>query len=169
MRGVLALLRGLITTLVLHVGAAHAVAVGDAAPTPRIEREDATAFDWTALSGKVVLVDFWASWCGPCRHSFPALDALQKQHAAAGFVVLGVNVDEQRPDAARFLREVPVGFSIAYDVGGIAPGAFGVKAMPSSYLVGRDGRVRAVHLGFKNSDVGRLEAEIREALAEGAE
>ena len=77
-------------------------------------------------------------------------------------------MDEQRADAERFLEAVPVAFAVVFDSGGKAPTAYAVKAMPSSYLVGRDGRVRAVHLGFKPSDVGKLEAEILAALAEDA-
>ena len=141
---------------------------GAAAPPPTVARGDGDAFDWSTLRGKVVLVDFWASWCGPCRQAFPKYDAMGKRHAEAGFVVLGVNVDEQRADAERFLKAVPVSFEVAFDSGGNAPRAFGVTAMPTSYLVGRDGRVRAVHLGFKPSDAEKIEAEVIAALKEGA-
>jgi peroxiredoxin len=81
-------------------------------------------------------------------------------------VVLGISVDEERKDADRFLGVVPVSFAIAFDPRGDAARAYGVRAMPSSYLVGRDGRVRAVHLGFKPSDAEGLEAEVTAALAE---
>ena len=143
-----------------------AIAPGDAAPQSAVARADGTPFDWSTLRGKVVLVDFWASWCGPCRQAFPAYDAMAKRHEGDGFVVLGVNVDEQRADADRFLKALPVGFTVVFDSGGAAPQAYGVKAMPSSYLVGRDGRVRLVHLGFKPSDADKIEAEVRAALEE---
>ena len=149
-------------------GAAHGLEPAELAPQPALSDADGHAFDWSKLRGKVVLVDFWASWCGPCRQAFPAYDAMWKRHAEEGFAVLGVNVDEQRADADRFLKAMPVGFAVVFDAGGKAPVAYGVKAMPSSYLVGRDGRVRAVHLGFKTSDAGRIEAEVRAALAEEA-
>ena len=153
--------------LLLPVGAC-ALERGATVPAPPVSRPDGSAFDWSTTRGKVVLVDFWASWCGPCRQALPAYDAMAKRHADAGFVVLGVNVDEQRADADRFLKAVPVAFTVVFDSGGKAPEAYGVKAMPSSYLVGRDGKVRAVHLGFKPSDADKIEAEVRAALAEEA-
>jgi thiol-disulfide isomerase/thioredoxin len=154
--------------LLLAAGSACALVQGDVAPRPALSTSDSKPFDWPALRGKVVLVDFWASWGGPCRLAFPAYDAMAQRHAEAGFVVLGVNVDEQRADAERFLRAVPVAFTVVFDEGGKAPSAYGVKAMPSSYLVGRDGRIRLVHMGFKPSDAEKIEAEVIAALKEGA-
>ena len=152
--------------LLLAASLAHTLEARDPAPQPAVQAVDGKAFDWGTLRGKVVLVDFWASWCGPCRQAFPAYDAMAKRHEGDGFVVLGVNVDEQRADADRFLKALPVGFTVVFDSGGAAPQAYGVKAMPSSYLVGRDGRVRLVHLGFKPSDADKIEAEVRAALEE---
>jgi thiol-disulfide isomerase/thioredoxin len=159
---------GLALALLLGSGRTHALSPGDPAPESALSTASGGGFDWSALRGKVVLVDFWASWCGPCRQAFPIYDAMGKRHADAGFVVLGVNVDEERRDADRFLKALPVAFTIVFDSGGKAPLAYGVKAMPSSYLVGRDGRVRAVHLGFKPSDADAIEAEVRAALSEAA-
>ena len=156
------------TSLMLAATPVLALDPGVPAPQPPVAKADGSAFDWSVLRGKVVLVDFWASWCGPCRQAFPAYDALFKRHADEGLIVLGVNVDEQRANADRFLKAMPVAFDVVFDVGGKAPEAYGVKAMPSSYVVGRDGRVRAVHLGFKPSDAAGIEAEVREALAQPA-
>ena len=150
----------------LAASIALALEAKDPAPQPAVATADGKPFDWSTLRGKVVLVDFWASWCGPCRQAFPVYDAMGKRHADAGFVVLGVNVDEQRADAERFLEAVPVAFTVVFDAGGKAPQAYGVKAMPTSYLVGRDGRLRAVHMGFKPSDSEKIEAEVLAALKE---
>ena len=152
----------------LAAAGALALEVQEPAPQPPVATADGKPFDWATLRGKVVLVDFWASWCGPCRQAFPAYDAMGRRHADAGFVVLGVNVDEERADAERFLKAVPATFTVVFDAGGQAPKAYGVKAMPSSYLVGRDGRVRAVHVGFKPSDSEKIEAAVLAALKEEA-
>jgi len=136
---------------------ASALDVGAAAPMPK-----------PGLDGRVVLVDFWASWCAPCRKSFPALDALQKRYGEQGLTVVGVNVDTDRGEADRFLAAVPVTFAIVYDAEGKMPEQYGVKAMPSSYVVGRDGKLRFANLGFHAKDEEKLEAAIKAALAEAA-
>lgn len=116
------------------------------------------------MRGKVVYVDFWASWCAPCRKSFPWMNALQQRHAAAGLQVVAINVDEKREDAAAFLAKVPAGFAVAYDPAGATPKAYGVKGMPSSALVGRDGQLLWIHTGFNEADKDRLEERVRAAL-----
>jgi thiol-disulfide isomerase/thioredoxin len=121
-----------------------------------------------AQRGKVVYVDFWASWCVPCRLSMPALDALQKKHGARGFVVVGVNKDVSTADAERFLKRMPVGFALAADPADAAARAFDVKAMPSGYLVDRKGVVRRVHRGFTEETARALEKDVESLLAEPA-
>ena len=116
--------------------------------------------------GNVVYVDFWASWCGPCRQSMPLLDALQHRFGARGFRVIGVNKDVSLPDALRFLRSVPVGFTLVQDPGDALARAFDVKAMPSGYLADRRGIVRYVHRGFNGASEAALEREIARLLDE---
>ncbi|WP_342119076.1 TlpA family protein disulfide reductase [Pseudoduganella sp. OTU4001] len=116
------------------------------------------------LRGKVVYVDFWASWCGPCRKSFPWMNTLQQRHGPAGLQVVAINVDEKREDAAAFLAKVPASFTIAYDPAGVTPKAYGIKGMPSSALVGRDGQLLWMHSGFNEADKDKLEERIRAAL-----
>jgi thiol-disulfide isomerase/thioredoxin len=118
------------------------------------------------LRGRVVYVDFWASWCVPCRNSMPALDALARRHGERGFTVVGVNKDASAADAERFLRRVPVGFSLVSDADDAIAGAFGVRAMPSGYLIDRRGVVRRVHRGFTAETAVALEREIAELLEE---
>jgi peroxiredoxin len=147
---------------------AHADAVGQAAPAFALPSRDGTTVDSAELHGKVVLVDFWASWCAPCRQSFPALDDLSKRLGPEGFAVIGINLDEERADADRFLSERPVSFAIVFDPEATTPEAYGLKAMPSSFVIGRDGVVRSVHSGFRKGDAEKLEAEVRALLAETA-
>lgn len=116
------------------------------------------------LRGKVVYVDFWASWCPPCAKSFPRLDALSKELAGRGFEVLGVNVDEQPGDAEAFLARRPVGFGLAATPRGECPRAFGVEAMPSGYLIDRNGILRSVHAGYRDGDERALRAAVIEVL-----
>lgn len=118
-----------------------------------------------ALRGKLVWVDVWASWCGPCRQSFPWLNQMQQKYGARGLKVIGVNVDQKRDDADRFLSKTPAQFDIAFDEKGVVPATYGAKGMPSSFLIGPDGRVLLVHSGFNSSDADELEAEITKALA----
>lgn len=128
---------------------------------------EATApVDLAALKGKVVYVDFWASWCVPCRLSMPLLDAMYRKHAARGFTVVGFNKDVEAADAQRFLQRVPVSFPLVQDVKDAAARAFDVKSMPSGYLVDRKGVVRHVHRGFTPETGPVLEQEIEELLKE---
>ena len=124
----------------------------------------AADFDLDDYAGKVVVLDFWASWCVPCRRSFPWLNAMHARHASEGLVIIGVNLDLERAEAKRFLREFPPEFKIVYDVDQALARQFEVIAMPSSYLIGRDGKVIARHLGFKVKKQADYEAAIVRAL-----
>jgi len=126
----------------------------------------APAFDLADHAGKVVVLDFWASWCVPCRRSFPWLNAMQAKYADRDLVVIGVNLDLERTDAERFLQEVPAAFRIVYDDEQALARRFEVVAMPSSYLIGRDGRVIAQHMGFKVKQQDEYEMAIARALAD---
>jgi cytochrome c biogenesis protein CcmG/thiol:disulfide interchange protein DsbE len=133
---------------------------------PALGHEDLTQLDLTAYRGKVVYLDFWASWCAPCRRSFPWLDGLQRQHGPEGFVVIAVNVDTDRALASGFLAEVPVGFKVAYDPQGRLAAEWRLLGMPSSFLIDRTGKVRASHQGFRKGDEAARAAEIVALLAE---
>ena len=125
---------------------------------------DAPTFDLTQYQGKVVYLDFWASWCKPCRHSFPWMNAMQQKYAADGLVIVAVNLDEQTADAAKFLKEVPADFSIVYDPQGKLAEHYELIGMPTSFLISRDGAVIKKHQGFYDSSPADYEAEIRAAL-----
>lgn len=129
-------------------------AAGQAADDLRLDR----------FRGKVVVVDFWASWCVPCRHSFPWLNAMQAKYADRGLVVIGVNVDREQADAQRFLRDVPAGFEIVYDPTGSLATHYEVPGMPSSYVFDSDGKLVTRHIGFKDAARTEREAEIEKLL-----
>jgi thiol-disulfide isomerase/thioredoxin len=120
------------------------------------------------FKGQVVFVDFWASWCGPCKLSFPWMNEMHTKYAAKGLRILAVNLDQRREDADRFLAQTPAQFSLAYDSSGQTPKAYEVKSMPSSTLLDREGRVLLQHSGFRDSDRRDLENRIRAALGEPA-
>ena len=146
------------------VTSARAVRVGEAAPAFELAQADGKPVSLAQLRGNVVYVDFWASWCAPCKRSFPWMNALHDQHRGNGLVIIGINVDKRRSDANRFLRDVPAAFPIVFDTNGATPAAFDVKGMPSSYLIDRNGVVIAVEEGFHDDRAAALENRIRALL-----
>ena len=122
-------------------------------------------FDLEQLRGQVVYLDFWASWCGPCRQSFPWMNDLQKNLSRDGLVVVAVNVDHERADADRFLYAYAPAFQVVYDPQGSLAEHWHVKGMPTSVLIGRDGKPVLVHQGFHLADRAELEGAVRSALA----
>jgi thiol-disulfide isomerase/thioredoxin len=118
----------------------------------------------TDLAGKVVYVDFWASWCGPCRQSFPWLKSMHDRYAAKGLTIVAINLDKERHDAEEFLHEFAPPFLVAFDPSGTTADAFRVGTMPSSFLVGRTGAILHAAAGFDEAGAPLLEQKIREAL-----
>jgi cytochrome c biogenesis protein CcmG/thiol:disulfide interchange protein DsbE len=149
----------------LAVAAAHAAGVGAPAPAFALPDRDAATVSLASLRGQVVYVDFWASWCGPCRKSFPWMNAMQQKYAAQGFKVIAINVDKRRADADRFLAQVPAQFTTLFDAAGATPAVYDVKAMPSSVLIDAKGNVALVEEGFRDERRDALEARIRAMLS----
>src|SRR5215469_139690 len=127
----------------------------------------ADELDLSAYKGKVVYLDFWASWCTPCRLSFPFMNELQRTYGPRGLVVLAVNVDKDQAAAAEFLREQPAGFKIVYDPAGHIASQFNFRDMPTSVLIGRDGRQRFVHSGFVPGQESEYAAHVNGLINEG--
>jgi cytochrome c biogenesis protein CcmG/thiol:disulfide interchange protein DsbE len=117
------------------------------------------------LRGRVVYVDFWASWCGPCRRSFPWLNALQRRFGGHGLTVVAINVDKRRADADRFLQQYPAGFTVVFDPAGIVPAAYDVPGMPASYVIDRGGNVVEIERGFLDERAEALEVRIAALVA----
>ena len=118
------------------------------------------------LRGEVVMVNFWASWCGPCRQEMPLLDQLYKRFSPMGFTILGVNVEEDSADAEKVLGEIPVSFPILFDSRNQVSKAYDINAMPSTFLVDRDGKVRYLHKGYKPGYEDEYQRQIRELIRE---
>jgi YD repeat-containing protein len=115
--------------------------------------------------GNVVVVDFWASWCQPCRRSIPWLNEMRARYGKQGLVVIGVNVDAKQSDAARFLREVPAEFDIVYDPSGQLAERYHVPGMPASFVYDRSGHLAEQHLGFRDADRAPYETTLQKLLA----
>jgi thiol-disulfide isomerase/thioredoxin len=136
-------------------------------PAPPIELQSFTTGQTVTLEslrGKVVLVDFWASWCIPCRKSLPMFNELRANIGTEKFEILAVNLDENLDDANAFLASYPVSYPVVWDQGQVTPGLYDVQGMPSSYIVDQNGVVRAAHKGFKEEDIVKYDQEIRALL-----
>ena len=133
---------------------------------PATAAADTSEFDLAAFRGQVVYLDFWASWCAPCRKSFPWMRGMQERYGNRGFVVVAVNLDRDPKAAQEFLEKNAAPFRVIYDSTGTLAKAYKVAAMPSSYIYDRSGRQRASQQGFKDSDRNVLEAQILDLLAE---
>tara|TARA_R110002073_G_scaffold84612_3_gene201587 strand:- start:52120 stop:52614 length:495 start_codon:yes stop_codon:yes gene_type:complete len=118
------------------------------------------------LRGEVVMINFWASWCGPCRQEMPLLDALYKQYKDYGFTLLGVNVDEKQEAADKLLKQVPVTFPVLYDASSSVVELYDVDAMPSTILVDRDGNMRYLHRGYKPGYEDHYDAQVKALVLE---
>jgi peroxiredoxin len=116
--------------------------------------------------GQVVYLDFWASWCAPCRESFPFMGELDREFRDKGLAIVAVSVDKSADEARKFRDRYPVPFALTLDVGGACPAAYQLSGMPSSYLIDRNGLIRAVHAGFRSSDKAEIRRQIVEALAQ---
>ena len=114
--------------------------------------------------GQYIYIDYWASWCGPCRQSFPWMNALQAKLGPKGLKVVAVNVDAKRADADKFLTHTPAQFTIAYDPQGDSAKKLAIKTMPTSMLISPEGRVLFVHSGFRAEETLQLEAKISAAM-----
>lgn len=158
LRAVIAAISGAIVAL-----NSHAIEVGNVAPAFALKSIRGVA-DSTASKGKIVYVDFWASWCVPCKQSFPWMNEMQAKYGERGFEVVAINVDAKQSEADKFLVQTPAKFQVAFDPVGDTPKKFGVKAMPSAVIIGADGRVLHVHAGFRDGDKTALEAAIVAAL-----
>jgi len=120
--------------------------------------------DLSSLKNKVVYLDFWASWCVPCRKSFPWMNEINSRYADKGLKIVAVNLDKDRELAEKFLKKIPADFTIAFDPEGDIADKYNVQGMPSSYIIDRKGRVIKTHLGFRTEDVDELENTLQSVL-----
>ncbi|OJF69701.1 redoxin [Alteromonas sp. V450] len=116
--------------------------------------------------GNIVIVNFWASWCGPCREELPAFEALHQEYADLGVTIYGVNVDDAPEKANVLLKDIKVSFPVLYDTNGEVSKLYEVSAMPTTVMVDRDGNTRLIHKGYKSGDEKRYEKVIKALLRE---
>lgn len=117
-----------------------------------------------AQDGKVVYIDFWASWCGPCVKSFPWMNKIQQQYIDLGFTVISINLDADEKNARKFLQDNPASFAVIYDNKGTIAKHFSIQGMPISMLIGRDGDIKYRHSGFFIGKTKQYEDEIKKLL-----
>lgn len=148
-------------------GAAQAsVVVAAPAPDFTLRQVDGPNLRLQEQRGRVVMVNFWASWCGPCRLEMPHLNRLHAKYRDAGFTLLGVNIDEDAGKAAGLSSKLGLRFPILLDTDKKVSRLYNLTTMPSTVLIDRDGRVRHVHLGYRDGVEQTYEAQIRELLKE---
>jgi len=124
----------------------------------------ADELDVDKYRGKVVMLDFWASWCVPCRRSFPWMNAMQERYAEDGLVIIAINLDRDQADAKRFLEKYPASFSVVFDADAEYARQYEVEVMPSSIVLTREGDVLARHSGFKTGKQQEYEQVLVHAL-----
>jgi len=153
-----------LATLLAATPAAWAVEIGEVAPPLAALQADGQAASLDKFRGQVIYLDFWASWCAPCRAAMPHYDRIHRARAGRGLVVIGINVDSDRGRAKDAIQRASASFPIVFDEAGTTAARYAVPAMPTAYLIGRDGRVRNIHHGFRDGDVAKLETLIDQAL-----
>lgn len=148
---------------------AYAVNIGANLPECVLEAMDnKQSLNLSQYKGRVLYVDFWASWCGPCVKSFPFLNQMHEQLKGQGLQIVGVNLDENADDAKGFLAKYPASFTVLADTSKQCAKDFDVKAMPSSYIIDRKGLVHHIHLGFRPGEAKELRAVVEKLLNEKA-
>jgi len=155
-----------LAAVLLAATTASALAPGDVPPPIDMPDRSGKRVDLRELRGKVVLVDFWASWCGPCKQEMPVLQELHEKYAAQGLVIVGINIDSSSKKMIKALKGAPVSFRIVHDPKLAVASKYEPATMPSSYFIARDGKIRYVHEGFEKKDAGEMESRIKALLAE---
>jgi len=148
------------------VGPANAAAGAGPAPNFTLKSLTGKNMKLSEMAGNVVLINFWASWCGPCREEMPLLNALHKKYEPLGFTVLGVNVEEQVDNARGFLNDFPVDFPVLLDSNNQVSKMYNVIAMPTTVVVDRDGNMRFLHKGYKPGDEQKYRKMVKKLVRE---
>jgi cytochrome c biogenesis protein CcmG/thiol:disulfide interchange protein DsbE len=149
--------------MLFGLGISQTVLAANSAPQFSLDGDNGTV-NLADFKGKVVYLDFWASWCPPCRKSFPWMNAMERRYGDQGLAIVAVNLDKDRKLAEKFLHDLPASFTIAYDPEGKVADSYEVEGMPSSYIIDRDGQISAVHLGFRQDDIRQLENTLKKVL-----
>lgn len=138
---------------------------GDPVPNcPIKERSSSQVFDAKNFNGKIVVVDFWATWCPPCLQSIPFFSRLKAQFPSETFEMISINVDEDQSALSEFLAKRPISYPVFLDPTGDCAKTWALKAMPSTYVIDKQGRISKVHLGFREQDQEEIVREIEQLL-----
>ena len=147
-------------------GPAMAVTIQDDAPDFTLKSLEGSNLRLEEYRGQVVLINFWASWCGPCRQEMPLLDRLHQRYVDTGFAVLGINVEGEEAPARELIDRIPVTFPVLIDEGQLVSELYKLEAMPSTVVVDRDGVVRYIHRGYKPGDEAKYVEVVKELIRE---
>ncbi len=155
----------LVSTMLLVTGL-QAAEVQGKAPDFTLKSSSGKNLKLSEHRGEVVLLNFWASWCGPCRKEMPYLEQIQEKYADYGFTVMGVNVEEDSSKAKKMLKDIPVTFPILFDTSNSASKAYKVSAMPTTVIIDRDGNMRYLHKGYKSGDEATYKQWVKKLIRE---
>jgi len=150
--------------LALRPSCAQAGQVGNAAPDFSLQDVSGKTFTLQQFKGKVLFLDFWAPWCDPCREELPSLDALYRKYGGDGLAVVGIDIDPSEKLVSEFLQKVPVSFTVLVDRKGALRKEYRIRTLPTAYIIGKDGVVRYMRMGYGKEYVQMYEKEIAELL-----
>ena len=157
---------GLLAASAVILASAAGAAVDPPAPAFSLPARGGATIDLAQYKGQVVMINFWASWCVPCRQEMPLLDSIYKKYKPLGFTLLSVNVEPEQKDAESFLKQTPVTFPVVFDAKSKVSGLYNVQGMPTTVFVDRKGNVRLMHVSYKTGDENLYMDQIRTLLRE---
>jgi peroxiredoxin len=160
------LLKQAAMALVLMAGTAFAADAGGPAPSFTLAALTGQQAALSQYKGQVVMVNFWATWCGPCQQEMPLLDQMYKKYKPAGFTLIGVNVDKEAPAVKELMARKPVSFPVLLDPANQVSKAYHVNEMPSSIFIDRKGEIRYIHRGYRPGDENEYQDRIRQLIRE---
>lgn len=159
----------LVLVMAVQLGAAApagAAKIGDMAPNFTLKADTGKNLRLSEYRGEVVMINFWATWCGPCRQEMPVLNELYQRYRSVGFTLLGVNIDDRSESATRMARRLGVRYPIVFDAAKVVSRLYDINAMPTTVMVDRDGKVRYLHRGYLPGSEKKYQEQIRGLLKE---
>lgn len=157
---------GLAALATVFLAASASGSAAEVAPTFSLPARGGSTIDLSQYKGQVVMINFWASWCVPCRQEMPLLDSIYKKYKPLGFTLLSVNVEPDQKEAESFLKQTPVTFPVVFDAKSKVSGLYNVQGMPTTVFIDRKGNVRLMHVSYKTGDENLYMDQIRTLLRE---